>query len=214
MKIEVKSYSNIGSLISSIIFFILGAIMFTKPDVMVVVASRIFGGILILYGLYNCIKNYTLLKTDSNTSSLPMITGLISITFGILFFFLAGVIEAVIRYIIGGWILFSGVNRLVMSFYVPNKKSSNFISQLIISILLIVGGLYTILESNLAFQTIGIILMVYSALEIIGWIFNKKSVITTDNTKKASKNKHKDNTNIVEAVVIEEKPSKNKKKKK
>jgi len=206
MKIEVKSYSNVSSLISSIIFFILGAIMFTKPDVMVVVASRIFGGVLILYGIYNCIKNYTMLKQDSSTTSLTMITGLIAITFGVLFFFLAGVIEAIIRYIIGGWILFSGINRLVMAFYIPNRKSSSFISSLIIAILLILGGLYTILENNLAFKTIGIILMVYSALEIIGWIFNRN--VTLENTKKKEKmDKHKKNKNVIDAIVIEDKKS-------
>ena len=52
MRIEFKSYNNNSSLVSAILFFILGAIMFTNPGAMVVVISRILGGILILFGLY------------------------------------------------------------------------------------------------------------------------------------------------------------------
>ena len=73
MKIEIKSYANNSSLVSAVLFFILGAIMFTNPDTMVIAVSKIFGGILILFGLYSCIKNYILVKEDGNTSSLPMI---------------------------------------------------------------------------------------------------------------------------------------------
>ena len=205
MKIEVKSYSNVSSLLSAILFLIIGAVMFTNPDAMVVITSRIFGSIIMLYGIYNCIKNYTLLKKDSSTSSWSMIVGLVAIAFGAIFFFLAGVIEAVIRYVIGGWILFSGINRFVNALYLEKKNTSKFISLLIVAILLVIAGVYTILESNLAFQTIGLILIIYSVLEIFGWIFNKD--IISDTSKKDSKKetKKRNNKEVVDAVVIEDK---------
>ena len=52
MKIEVKSYSNIALLISSIVFFILGAVMFTRPDAIVLVVSYVIGGLIILLGIF------------------------------------------------------------------------------------------------------------------------------------------------------------------
>ena len=158
-----------------------------------------------LYGIYNCIKNYTLLKKDSSTSSWSMIVGLVAIAFGAIFFFLAGVIEAVIRYVIGGWILFSGINRFVNALYLEKKNTSKFISLLIVAILLVIAGVYTILESNLAFQTIGLILIIYSVLEIFGWIFNKD--IISDTSKKDSKKetRKRNNKEVVDAVVIEDK---------
>ena len=69
MKIEIKSYANNSSLVSAVLFFILGAIMFTNPGAMVVVISRILGGILILFGLYSCIKNYILVRQNSGISN-------------------------------------------------------------------------------------------------------------------------------------------------
>ena len=71
------------------------------------------------------------------------------------------------------------------------KKDTRFFVSLGLSLLLIAGGLYTILEANLAFQTIGIVIMAYSVIEIIGFIFN-----------------HDNNEVIVsEKVLIEEKKS-------
>ncbi len=190
MKIEVKSYSNIALLISSIVFFILGAVMFTRPDAIVLVVSYVIGGLIILLGIFNCIKNYIQVKNDNRISSKGMVLGIVLVVVGLVFIFLAGVIEALVRLVIGGWILFSGINRLINALYL-DKKSVNFYVMLVLALLLIGGGLYTILETNLVFKYLGIVLMVYSTLEIIGYIFNKKN----DNTKTSPK--------TIEASIVE-----------
>jgi len=177
MKIGIKSYSSIISLIFSIIFFILGAIIFTRPEIIILFISYVIGGIIIIIGLFKCIKNYLDIKKDNTISSREMISGIVLIIIGLVFILLAGVIEALVRLVIGGWILFSGINRLINSLEIP-KKNSQFIIRLILSFLLIGVGLYTILESNLAFKTIGLVLMVYSVIEILGYIFNKKILIS------------------------------------
>ena len=192
MRIEIKSYTSIYNLISSIIFFILGAIMFTSPNVMVVVISRVIGGIIAIIGVVNCIKNYIEVKKDNTTSSIGMISGIIGIVIGLVFISLAGVIEALIRFLIGGWILFMGINRLINVLYLKKPKSK-FIVLLIVAILLIGAGLYTILEANLAFQAIGLVLMIYAGLEIFSYIFCKKEV---------KEFKSKDDDKVIDAVVI------------
>ena len=82
MRIEVKSYNNNSSLVSAILFFILGAIMFTNPGTMVIVISRILGGILILFGLYSCIKNYILVRENNSVSAIPMVAGITCMAIG------------------------------------------------------------------------------------------------------------------------------------
>lgn len=199
MEIEFKSYTKLSSLISAIIFFILGAIMFTSPDVMVIVISRILGGTICIIGIFNCIKNYLEVKRDNSTPSTGMVTGILGIIIGLVFIFLAGVIEALIRFVIGGFILFIGINKFINVLYLK-KNTSKFFVLFIISLILLIGGLYTILEANLAFQAIGIILMIYALLEIFSYIFCKResnviknknekvidAVIIRDNTKKKS----------------------------
>jgi len=202
MKFSVKNYSNITSLISSIVFFILGAVMFTNPDAIVLFVSYVIGGLIIILGVFKCFKNYLDVKKDNSVSSRGMIFGIVLVVVGLVFIFLAGVIEALVRLVIGGWILFSGITRLINALSIP-KKSSNFIVLLILSILLIAGGLYTILETNLAFKAIGIVLMIYASLEIFGYIFNKKEVVIFETYEKEEK--------VEEAVLIESKKKSNKK---
>lgn len=203
MRVEVKSYNNNSSLVSAILFFILGAIMFTNPDTMVVVISRILGGILILFGLYSCIKNYILVRQNTQVSAIPMVAGLSCMAIGSVFFFAAGFVEAMVRFVIGGWILLSGIVRFASAMQIDKKNNPKFFSLLIISLLLILAGLYTILEANLAFQTIGIVLMIYAGLEIFGWLTNK-SVVKETMTKEEKKKKRSKNKDVVDAVIIKD----------
>ena len=96
-----------------------------------------------------------------------------------------------VRLVIGGYILFIGLNRFINALYIK-KKDSRFIALLIISLILMGGGLYTILEANLAFQTIGIVIMIYAILEIIGYIFNISII-------------KKNDVEVKDAILIEEK---------
>ena len=203
MRVEVKSYNNNSSLVSAILFFILGAIMFTNPDTMVVVISRILGGILILFGLYSCIKNYILVRQNPQVSAIPIVAGISCMAIGSVFFFAAGFVEAMVRFVIGGWILLSGIMRFASAMQIDKKSNPKFFSLLIISLLLILAGLYTILEANLAFQTIGIVLMVYAGLEIFGWLTNK-SVVKETMTKEEKKKKRSKNNDVVDAVIIKD----------
>ena len=203
MRVEVKSYNNNSSLVSAILFFILGAIMFTNPDTMVVVISRILGGILILFGLYSCIKNYILVRQNTQVSAIPMVAGISCMAIGSVFFFAAGFVEAIVRFVIGGWILLSGIVRFANAMQIDKKNNPKFFSLLIISLLLILAGLYTILEANLAFQTIGIVLMLYAGLEIFGWLTNK-SVVKETMTKEEKKKKRSKNKDVVDAIIIKD----------
>ena len=200
MKIKVKDYSSIFVLVSSIVFLILGAIMYTKPDAIVIITTYVFGGLLILVGLFKCVKNYLDVKKDNSVSSTEMIVGIILTVFGVICIFLAGVVEALVRLVIGGWMIFSGITGLVNALYL-DKKTSKFYVSLLLSLVIIGGGLYTILEANLAFQAIGIVLMIYAILEIIGYIFNKQSVTVY-------KTEIKKDTKVIDAELIETKESK------
>ena len=169
--------------------------MWTKPEAVVIITTYIFGGILILIGLFKCVKNYLDVKKDNDTKSTEMVVGIVMIILGIVCIFLAGVVEAFVRLIIGGWILFAGINHLINSFNL-NKKDRSFYVSLILSLVLIGGGVYTILEANLAFKAIGIVLMIYSILEIINYIFNKGDVTIVQTTHK---------TKVIDAELIEHK---------
>lgn len=207
MKTSIKNYSSIMSLIYSILFLIIGAVIFTKPEIIILFISYVIGGLIIVIGLFKCIKNYLDIKKDNTISSREMISGIVLIIIGLVFILLAGVIEALVRLIIGGWILFSGINRLINTIQL-SKKNNNFIVTLILSILLIGVGLYTILEANLAFKTIGLLLMIYSVIEIIGYIISKRNIYVQEDFILEANNQK-----VIDAVLIEDKKTKRKKSK-
>ena len=198
MKIKNNNYTNVLILVSSILFLILGAIMYTKPDAVVIITTYIFGGVLIIIGMFKCVKNYIELKKDNNTKSNEMIMGIILAIIGIICIFLAGVVEALVRLVIGGWMIFTGINQLMNVLYM-DKKIIKFWLLLILSLIIIGGGVYTILEVNLAFKAIGIILMIYAVLEIINYIlnYNNKVIIKDQLIEKNSK--------VIEGQIIETK---------
>ena len=201
------------SLITSFIFLIFGALIFAYPNQVVSTASMIFGGVLMFYAMILIIKNYYETKNNSNTSSATLMLGIFLLIVGLLFIVMAGVIASILQYVLGAWILFTGIERLMIAISL-GKDNNAFISQLVIACLLLLAGLYTILRGHLEIQIIGIIMIVYSILQIVGYFSNKKDEEIKKEDFKLEKieTKEESNEDVKEAKVVEEKPSKNKKK--
>ena len=203
------------SIISAFLILIFGALIFAYPNTVVKTASMIFGGLLMFYAIVLIIKNYYETKSDSNTTSTTLMIGIFLLITGLLFIVLSGVVSQILQYVLGAWILFAGIQRLMIAMSI-GKNNNAFITQLIIAILLLAAGLYTILRGHLEIQIIGLIMIVYSILQIIGYFSNgnKKEVVDkkedTITHKIESKEEKKDD--VKEAKIVEEKPSKKKKK--
>ena len=72
----------------------------------------------------------------------------------------------------GIWILLSGINKLIATITL-GPKVRNYTSMLVVSIVLLLGGMYIILWKNLVLTVLGIVIMVYSGLEIYSYIIYK-----------------------------------------
>ncbi len=172
-RLTVIEYSNDTSLVSSILFLIFGIILFTNPSGILNFISYIVGGILIIIGIFNILSYRKTLKKLNIDQKYKLISGVILIIFGLFVILFSSLIEMTIRLICGGWILYSGIIRLIETLNNRENKIS-FISRLIVSILLIICGFYVAIETNLIFSTIGLFIIIYAILEIIGFIFYKK----------------------------------------
>ena len=172
-KITVIEYSNDTSLISSILFLIFGIILFTNPSGILNFVSYIVGGILLIIGIFNILSYRKTLKKLNIEYKSKLVLGVILIIFGLFIIMFSSLIEMTFRLICGGWIIYTGIIRLIEAL---NNKANNisFISRLIVSILLIICGLYVALDTNLIFSTIGLFIIIYAILDIIGFIFYKK----------------------------------------
>lgn len=160
-----------SSIIMSIILLIVGICLFINPAEMVKFITYIIGIIFVIFGT---IKLYDYYKQKDTISSIQLTLGITSIIIGIITMFCNGIIEFAIRLIMGGYILANGINKLIVAL---NSKTYNnkWIGLLVVAALLIIGGLYVILKSNIVLSTIGLVLIIYAAIDIISYIMYPKN---------------------------------------
>lgn len=160
-----------SSIVASIMFFILGICLFINPGEMIKFITYIIGIILVVYG---SLKLYNYYKFKDSISNIQLTLGITTIVLGLIVMFCNGVIELAIRLVMGGFILANGLNKLIVA--LNGKETNNKWKELlIISIILIIGGLYIILKSNIVLSTIGLILIIYSTIDIISYIMYPKN---------------------------------------
>jgi len=170
-KLKEKNYKDISSLISAIIFFIIGSIIFANPNNLVTYIAYIIGGILLVISLVKIGTYYYKKGKEQDASIKELSIGLIAFILGLALIIFSSTIEALIRIIIGAWILFNGITLLINSIKGAKNKSNSSKTLIVLSGFMIVCGIYMILVSNLAFKMIGLCIILYSIVEIIGYIY-------------------------------------------
>lgn len=163
-------------LIMSILLFILGAILFTNPENIVMIVTYGFGGLFILLGFIR-LANYLGDKKKGIPNNNDLVYSVVMMLLGIIIVVCTSMIELVLRFIMGGFILYNGVLRLITALKLKDNTNSIWKGHLIVAILMIIVGLYIILKSNLVFSGIGLFIMIYSGLEIV------LSIMTYNNEK-------------------------------
>lgn len=207
MSIKISSYKNQSTLLGAILTFIIGAILFTSAQRLVTTIFRTIGIIIAVTAVLEfVIFFFSLRKEEPRKGSL--IYSIVALIIAFLFIFASGIIEQFIRFIIGAWILFTGIMRLISALSL-NKKNTKFLPMIIVSLLLVAVGIYTILIGDIILSTVGLIMMIFSTIETIGYIFYTKdtqekeeegttSLIIPENTEVDKPNKKKKKIKDVE----------------
>ena len=164
------------SLITSILFFIIGILLFSNPGGVVKIITYVIGSIFIIVGIGKIISYYRMNKKININNTSDLIMGIVAIVLGLVIIFCSSAIEFVIRLVMGGWILYSGIVKLIYSLNLKESKVNNWIYVLIVSIIMIICGLYIVIKSNLVFSTIGLFLIIYSIIEIVQYIIIPKNI--------------------------------------
>lgn len=168
----MKKILQSNTLFSSILFLLFGVILFTNPGNVFDFISYIAGGILFLIGIFNILSYYKTLKKLNIEQTSKLIFGISLIVLALIVIFLSNFIETTIRLICAGWIIYSGITKLIQAINVKDKVT--FYVTLSISILMILCGFYVALNAHLILSLIGLFIMIYSILEIASYVFSKK----------------------------------------
>ncbi|MCR5788191.1 MAG: DUF308 domain-containing protein [Bacilli bacterium] len=149
-------------LLLNFLTLVLGCMLLTNNNDIVVYTCYIIGAIALVIGLYN-IFSKQLTKKEGNIS-----LGVYAIVLGVLLFILGHTIEVTLRMIIGLWLIFNGLSTLALSFKVKEK----FVQFLVLSIILIGFGMYCILVSNILLVVVGAFLIVSATINLYNYFFN------------------------------------------
>lgn len=184
-RIEVKTYNMGESLFNAILFFILGIVLFTNPNGVVKFVIYILGVFSILAGIFKLLVYYKTAQFNPNKKEIVngmmyMILGMITIVCAIVFF---DAIETVLRLTVAVFLLYIGINRLINAF----KEAKGSRAIYFINAILIIGAAIALaLIQNLPFRIVGLFIVGYSIIEMIGFIFCKRKMNSKMEIKEAT----------------------------
>ncbi len=148
------------------VFAIIGVFMIINTDSAIKVISYILGICFIVIGVIK-ILNYFISKGNSDFYNNDLLYGIIAIIIGLITMFYSSLIESVFRIVIGIWIIYSGLLRLSLSLKLRSAKINIWSTSLILSIIMIIGGMYMICNNGALIWAIGIIMLIYSITDLI-----------------------------------------------
>ena len=158
-------------IVISIIFVLFGALLIAKPEETVGAISIILGILFIAMGVLKLVEYYT---ADTKEDWL-LTVALISVVLGIVILFASDAILSVFRVIVGIWIIATGIMDLQTTLVWKEVKSPYWTTAVLLSMLMMLAGIIILVNQNILFTTMGIIIVIYGILDIIDrFIFMKK----------------------------------------
>ncbi len=148
-----------NSVVTPIIYLILGVILAFKSNEVVQLLFYIIGILVIVYGIKSLVVYYQN-KDIVAYKNINLSVAVVSILIGILLIVLAGALEISIRYILGFFLIYMGISRLLTQISFHDYQNFSTISNAVLIIL----GVYSIAYSNAVLVIIGWILIVNAAL--------------------------------------------------
>ena len=155
--------SSWTDIVVSIIFVLFGSLLIAKPSETVGAISIILGIVFIAMGVLKLVEYYT---SDTKEDWLLTIA-LIAVVLGVVILFASDAILSVFRVIVGIWIIATGIMDLQTTLVWKEVKSPYWTTAVLLSILMMLAGIIILVNQNILFTTMGIIIVIYGLLDIV-----------------------------------------------
>lgn len=163
--------SSWTDIIVSILFILFGIMLIARPETIMSMVSILLGVICIIMGALKGIDYFASGKTDNYLLAIAIV----SIIAGIIIMFCADIILSVFRILIALWIIYSGIMNLQTTIVWKDYKSRLWLLTLLLSIVMILGGIYILVNNGAVLQIVGTIIVAYGIIDIMeSVIFIKK----------------------------------------
>lgn len=165
------------SIISWIIFIVLGIFLFAKAELTLKIISYVVGGTLLL-SIIPITK--TILSKDKNYASYAFISEVFMVVAGIIIILNTELIASIIPILIGILMLINGISKLQFALCLKNENVKMWSSTLFLALLITVGGILFLINpfggAVAITKIIGLFIIAYSVLDMIDFIIIHKNI--------------------------------------
>lgn len=163
---EFFKKSGIVSIITSIIFAILGVVMARNPGEIIKLISAILGITILLVGVEKIIS-YIVFKGNKDFYNYDLIYGIIAIIIGILIMVYSNTFASIVGIVIGIWIAYEASLKIVLSIKLKNVGVASWGIMLGLSLMTLLVGIFVIFNQSSIVVATGIVMIVYAVINII-----------------------------------------------
>ncbi len=156
-----------SAVLESVAILVFGILLVVWPDLTYRIVSIVLGVILIVVGLYQVI-NYFIVNGQNDFFDNSMIFGVISVILGIVGVCFVDETFNVFRIIVGVWLVFEALIRTNMAIKLHAAEVSSWSWVLIIALIMLVAGLFTLFNDSLVIQVVGAMMILTGVVGIVG----------------------------------------------
>lgn len=163
--------SSWTDMIVSFLFVLFGIMLIARPESIMSIISILLGAICIVMGALKGIDYFASGKSDNYLLAIAIV----SVITGVIIMFCADIILSVFRILIAIWIIYSGIMNLQTTIVWKDYKSRLWLLTLLLAIVMIIGGVYILVNNGAMLQIVGGIIVAYGIMDIMeSAIFIKK----------------------------------------
>ena len=160
-----------SSVISAIVFLLIGILIVNNPDTIIATVSYILGGFLVIGGLFKIIS-YFIEKGNLDFENYDLVYGIMILVLGIIFITHVTILESIFSIVIAIWLIYEGLIRGTSSMKLKKYEVKAWWVVLVSALLMIFLGIYILAVPNIIVITLGIIMIVYAVMDVVdGLIF-------------------------------------------
>ena len=180
---------TINNLIYALVFLVFGIFLLTGTETIIGIVSKVVGSIFVIIGVVKAII-YVYMKGKVGDYSInDLLIGLVAIFCGVILIIYSEALSFAIRIIIGLWILFSSINRIILAISIKKELQDGFWVYLATGLVMFVSGI--LLITGLFSQILGVFVIIYAISEIVNYIYFKVTYKETNVSGKTKKKKKK-----------------------
>lgn len=206
MKIEIKKVL-LPSLISSIILFVLGLLLFFKSEVTLMSISYIIGGVLFALGVMAIVRFMTRENNDVFTQ-LNIVYGVICILGGVFFIKEPELIGSLMPIFLGIAIIINSSLKIQQALMLRNMKSQYWIGSFVTALLCLLCGVVLLFNpfkgAVIITKIIGLFLIIYAILDVVNSFILKKSSAVSIEIGPVSETKRHKRSKVKDATIVKE----------